>query len=92
MRKILYGALLCPQYYVGQVLSARVLRTEDQPGKKDSNLVFRLIELGVTEDEEADKEGGDDISSALTRLPWWGESNPKRGEVYRWGYFDGSLS
>ena len=68
------------QYDVGQVLKARVLRSEDVMQKKDSNLLFRLLELGVADTLEGD-EGKDETN--VPPVPWWGQTAPKMGEVHR---------
>lgn len=72
------------QYDVGQVLKARVLRSEDVVQKTDSNLLFRLLELGVADNLEGDgDEDQDETTVPCVAMAWWGESPPKMGEVHR---------
>jgi len=74
---------------VGQALRARVLHSEDVVQKKDSNLIFRLLELGLLADGD-DNEDGENATSvdadadAVPAMAWWTESPPKAGEVHRW--------
>lgn len=59
-----------------------MLRSEDVVQKKDSNLLFRLLELGVADP----LEGDEDEAEAETKVPavaWWGQNPPKMGEVHR---------
>lgn len=84
------------QFHVGQALSARVLHSEDVVQTKDSNLVFRLLELGLLDEESdsnkaAEGEGvagdaaaTDVAAAAVPSVAWWGETSPKLGEVHRW--------
>lgn len=54
--------------------------------KKDSNLVFRLLELVLLDDKSSDSEMMDERKDEKTDVPtvaWWGECPPKRGEVHR---------
>lgn len=69
---------------MGQVLRTRVLHSEDQPVKDGSNLVFRLIALEVVGAvPDAEEEGNLRSSFPMKSIPWWGENDPKRGEVHR---------
>lgn len=79
------------QFYVGQILTARVLHSEDMVQMDPtSDFVFRLLELGLLDGgtvnidqlglDEVDGEG----KKALPTVPWWGESPPKAGEVHRY--------
>lgn len=86
---------LFDQYHVGQALAARVLHSEDVVQKKDSNLVFRLLELGLLDDKNSQRKAQDgDAASgaadddAVPAVAWWGESTPKQGEVHRLGVVD----
>lgn len=70
-----------------------MLHSEDVVQQKDSNLVFRLLELGLLDTDmdadigvdsnETDASDGAD-ATAVPVVPWWGETPPKRGEVHRW--------
>lgn len=62
---------------------AKVLRSEDQPGKNDSNLVFRLLELGLSPEGAAKDDASENKPSPVTSPPWWGDREPKQGEVHR---------
>lgn len=70
------------QFDVGQVLKARVLRSEDVVQKKDSNLLFRLLELGVADPLEGDGDEDED-ETEVPSVAWWGQTPPKMGEVHR---------
>lgn len=66
-----------------------MLHVEDQAQKKDSKLLFRLLELGVAgllEGGAEKREAGKDEKGQVAEVPsvaWWGERPPKRGEVHR---------
>ena len=68
-----------------------MLHSEDVVQKKDSNLVFRLLELEVlgsngmveTTDQVDDGDDDDDDAAATPTVAWWGETPPKRGQVHR---------
>lgn len=65
-------------------MKARVLRSEDVVQKKDSNLLFRLLELGVAPTLDGDGDGDNGEGAAkLPPLACWGENPPKMGEVHR---------
>lgn len=81
---------------MGQAIRARVLHSEDVVQKKDSNLIFRLLELGLLADDGDDEDGekatasdADGDADAAPVMAWWTESPPKTGEVHRW-VVDGS--
>lgn len=65
------------------------MHSEDVVQKKDSNLIFRLLELGLLDsnsDKMNDGEGEDaasDADAAVPAVAWWGETPPKRGQVHR---------
>ncbi len=77
---------------MGSALRARVLHSEDVVQKKDSNLIFRLLELGLLADGGGDEnatasDAGADAdvdADAVPSIAWWTESPPKAGEVHRW--------
>eukprot|EP00903_Cladosiphon_okamuranus_P010099 g9564.t2 len=76
------------KFHVGQALGALVLHSEDVVQKKDSNLIFRLLELGLLDSDLAQVEGEDtagdaDADAAVPAVAWWGETPPKRGQVHR---------
>ena len=67
-----------------------MLHSEDVVQKKDSNLVFRLLELevlssnGMVETGKMDDgDDDDDDAAAAPTVAWWGETPPKRGQVHR---------
>lgn len=66
-----------------------MLHSEDVVQKKDSNLVFRLIELGVLDGSNSDTGQDEGAASdtaagdAVPDMPWWGERAPEKGEVHR---------
>ncbi|CAM9211625.1 unnamed protein product, partial [Ectocarpus sp. 12 AP-2014] len=77
------------KFHVGQVLTARVLHSEDMAQKDSkSDFVFRLLELGlldgggaVSMDQLGQGEAEEGVS--VPAVPWWGECPPKAGEVHR---------
>lgn len=63
-----------------------MLRSEDVVQKKDSNLIFRLLELGVADTLDGEGDGDIDEAKDETEVPsvaWWGQNPPKMGEVHR---------
>lgn len=61
-----------------------MLHSEDVVQKKDSNLVFRLLELGLLDGDNNKMDDGEGEDAAVPAVAWWGETPPKRGEVHRW--------